>query len=125
MLHNYSQCQLWARRVQVGPAWEACGFAWEQSEQSLDLTHYSVIPAQPKGMVSMQINAVIRLNQPPSTIHCFAEEVWMKGALLNTHGMADVPDTFELLLDGDIRRSCQIVWRSNDRLGIAFLNTVH
>jgi hypothetical protein len=48
----------------------------------------------------------------------------MKGALLNTRGMADVPETFELLLDGDIRRSCEIVWRSNDRLGIAFLSTV-
>lgn len=73
----------------------------------------------------MQIDAVICLNRPPSTIHCFAEDVWMKGALLNTHGAAEVPETFELLLDGDIRRLCQIVWRSNDRLGIAFLSTVH
>jgi hypothetical protein len=72
----------------------------------------------------MQIDAVIGLNQPPSTIHCFVEDVWMKGALLNTHGVGEVPETFELLLDGDIRRSCQIVWRSNDRLGIAFLSTV-
>ncbi len=73
----------------------------------------------------MQIDAVIRLSEPQSTIHFFAEDVWREGALLNAHGVADVPETFELLLDGDIRRSCQIVWRSNDRLGIAFLNTVH
>ena len=73
----------------------------------------------------MQIDAVIRLSEPQSTIHCFAEDVWGQGALLNTHGVADVSETFELLLDGDIRRSCQIVWRSNDRLGIAFLNTVY
>jgi hypothetical protein len=91
----------------------------------LDLTNCHPVILAAQGFALMQIDAVIRLNRPPSTIHCFAEEVWMKGALLNTHGMADVPETFELLLDGDIRRSCQIVWRSNDRLGIAFLGTVH
>jgi hypothetical protein len=73
----------------------------------------------------MQIDAGIRLSQPGSTIHCFVQDVWSQGALLIPDSVTNVPERFELLLAGDIRRSCEIIWRSNDRLGIAFLNTVH
>jgi hypothetical protein len=71
----------------------------------------------------MQIDAVIR--QPGSTIRCSVQDLWNKGAVLVPNGVAHVPERFELLLDGDIRRSCQIIWRSNNRLGIAFSASLH
>ena len=94
--------------------------AWEQS--LIWRITGTVLPAR-GGF--MQIDAGIRLSQPGSTIHCFVQDVWSQGALLIPDSVTNVPERFELLLAGDIRRSCEIIWRSNDRLGIAFLNTVH
>jgi hypothetical protein len=71
----------------------------------------------------MHIDAIIRQPGPP--LHCFVEDVWRRGACIKPDRVADVPEHFELWIDGDIRRTCQTVWRSSDRLGIAFLDTVH
>jgi hypothetical protein len=57
----------------------------------------------------------------PSVIHCMVQNITSGGARLkvaNTYGM---PDAFELTFEhGRTRRSCRVVWRTNDEIGVAF-----
>jgi PilZ domain len=45
------------------------------------------------------------------------------GAQLEFVDIRDIPDKFSLLIgrQGAVRRRCQVVWRSGDRLGVKFV----
>ena len=45
------------------------------------------------------------------------------GAKLRTHNLSVLPNTFELTLDNFVTiRSCRLIWRNGDFLGVAFEN---
>jgi hypothetical protein len=54
-------------------------------------------------------------------VHCTVQDITGTGACLklaNTHG---VPQTFDLTFEqGRTRRSCRVIWRTNDKLGVTF-----
>jgi len=54
-------------------------------------------------------------------IHCTVQNITSAGACLkvaNTHGL---PETFDLTFEhGRTRRACRVVWRTDDKLGVAF-----
>jgi ribosomal protein S1 len=56
-----------------------------------------------------------------SMIHCTVQNITSSGArlkLANTYGL---PETFELTFEqGRTRRTCRVVWRTKDELGVAF-----
>jgi PilZ domain len=56
-------------------------------------------------------------------IECFIVDVSEGGACINVGALA-VPETFVLLLslNGEVRRLCQLVWRSGELLGARFLS---
>ena len=66
-------------------------------------------------------NAKIIAPRSSSMIHCTVQDITSGGACLkvaNTYGM---PQTFELTFEhGRTRRSCRVVWHTNDMLGVAF-----
>jgi hypothetical protein len=45
------------------------------------------------------------------------------GAQLEFFDTRDIPDEFSLLVGGNasVKRACQVVWRSGDRLGVKFV----
>jgi hypothetical protein len=50
---------------------------------------------------------------------CTIRDVSEGGAGLELASMLDVPDTFDLIWDQNAR-TCQVVWREGNRLGVRF-----
>jgi PilZ domain len=50
-------------------------------------------------------------------------DISASGAQLEFIDTRDIPDRFSLLIGGhnQVKRACQVVWRSADRLGVRFL----
>jgi hypothetical protein len=69
----------------------------------------------------VQRSAKIIVPRRSPVIHCTVQNITSRGACLkmaNTHG---VPETFDLTFEhGRTRRSCRVVWRTNDKLGVSF-----
>jgi hypothetical protein len=56
-----------------------------------------------------------------SMIHCTVQNITSGGARLKVANTFSVPQTFELTFEqGRTRRSCRVVWRTHDELGVAF-----
>ena len=62
----------------------------------------------------------IVFNAGRSTIDCTVRNLSASGAKLLVTSVVGIPDTFDLLLDGNIRRPCRVAWRSLKELGVAF-----
>jgi hypothetical protein len=66
-------------------------------------------------------NAKIIAPRHSSVIFCTVEDVTGGGACLKLANTFGVPETFELTFEhGRTRRPCRVVWRTNDKLGVAF-----
>jgi hypothetical protein len=56
-----------------------------------------------------------------SKVQCTLQDLTNTGACLTLASTYRVPDTFELTFDQDrSRRSCWVMWRTGDRLGVSF-----
>ena len=54
-------------------------------------------------------------------IFCTVENITGAGACLKLASTFGVPDTFDLTFEhGRTRRWCRVVWRTDDKLGVAF-----
>ena len=54
-------------------------------------------------------------------IHCTVQNITSAGACLKVANTYGVPQTFDLTFEhGRTRRSCHVVWRTSDKLGVAF-----
>ena len=67
--------------------------------------------------------AKIVFNNNASVIECVVRNVSAEGAQLLVASPIGIPDLFDLQIsrNGDRRRS-KIAWRSNDRIGVIFLD---
>jgi hypothetical protein len=66
-------------------------------------------------------NAEIIVPRRSPVIYCAVENITGGGACLKLASTFGVPETFDLTFEhGRTRRSCRVVWRTNDKLGIAF-----
>ena len=55
-------------------------------------------------------------------IHCTVQNITSGGACLKLANSYGVPDTFDLTFEcGRTRRACRVVWRTADKLGVAFV----
>jgi len=55
-------------------------------------------------------------------IHCTVQNITSSGACLKMASTYGVPETFDLTFEiGRTRRPCRVVWRTTDKLGVAFL----
>jgi hypothetical protein len=54
---------------------------------------------------------------------CMMANVSVAGAKLFMRSPADVPDNFVLVLakKGEVRRLCEVTWRSDDSIGVRFV----
>ena len=48
-------------------------------------------------------------------------DVSATGARLTTEHMDLLPDEFDLALNADVMRKCQVVWRRKNQVGVKFL----
>lgn len=64
--------------------------------------------------------ARIVFNGGRSTIDATVRNVSSKGAKLQVTSVVGIPDTFDLLLDGQARQPCRVVWRTLKELGVEF-----
>jgi hypothetical protein len=54
-------------------------------------------------------------------IHCTVQNITSGGACLKLANTYGVPESFELTFEhGRTRRACRVVWRTSDKLGVAF-----
>ena len=54
-------------------------------------------------------------------IHCTVQNITDVGACLKVANTFGVPATFDLTFEhGRTRRACRVVWRTDDKLGVAF-----
>ena len=64
---------------------------------------------------------VITFDQAGASIDCLVRNLSDNGALLLVGNQTDIPNSFDLLLRTDgLHKQCRIVWRSVDRMGVAF-----
>ena len=62
----------------------------------------------------------IVFNNRYSVFDCTVRNLSPSGAMLIVTGQG-IPDTFDLELEGgSVRHSCRVMWRKEDRLGVAF-----
>jgi PilZ domain len=66
-------------------------------------------------------NAKIIVPRRSPVIHCTVQNINSAGACLKMANTFGVPPTFELTFEhGRTRRACRVVWRTSDKLGVAF-----
>src|SRR5271170_3884145 len=69
-------------------------------------------------------NAKIIVPRRSPVIYCTVENITGGGACLKLASTFGVPETFDLTFEhGRTRRSCRVVWRTNDKLGVKFEST--
>jgi PilZ domain len=57
-------------------------------------------------------------------IHCTVQNVNNGGACLKLANTYGLPETFDLTFEhGRTRRSCRVIWRTDDKLGVAFTDS--
>jgi PilZ domain len=66
-------------------------------------------------------NAKIMVPRRTPVIFCTVENITGSGACLKVASTFGVPETFDLTFEhGRTRRRCRVVWRTNDKFGVAF-----
>ncbi len=66
-------------------------------------------------------NAKIIVLRPSPVICCTVENLTNAGACLKLATTFGVPETFDLTFEhGRTRRWCRVIWRTDDKLGVAF-----
>jgi PilZ domain len=70
-------------------------------------------------------NAKIMVPRRSSLIFCTVENITSGGACLRVASTFGVPEMFDLTFEhGRTRRWCRVVWRTRDKLGVAFATAV-
>jgi hypothetical protein len=70
-------------------------------------------------------NAKIIVPRRSPVICCTVQNITSAGACLKMANTSGVPQTFELTFEhGRTRRACRVVWRTNDKLGVSFEETL-
>ena len=64
--------------------------------------------------------ARIVFNAGRSTINTTVRNLSSKGAKLEVSSVVGIPDTFDLMLEGNSRQPCRVVWRTLKELGVEF-----
>ena len=64
--------------------------------------------------------ARIVFNAGRSTINATVRNVSSRGAKLQVTSVVGIPDTFDLLIDGNGSQPCRVVWRTLKELGVEF-----
>ncbi len=62
----------------------------------------------------------IVFNAGRSTINATIRNMSGKGAKLQVASVVGIPDTFDLLLEGNSHQPCRVVWRTLKELGVEF-----
>jgi hypothetical protein len=66
-------------------------------------------------------SAKIIVPRRSSVVHCTVQNITGGGACLKLANTFGMPDAFDLTFEhGRTRRSCRVVWRTNDTLGVMF-----
>ena len=69
-------------------------------------------------------NAKIIVPRRSPVIFCTVENITGGGACLKVASTFGVPEMFDLTFEhGRTRRRCRVVWRTNDKFGVAFAPT--
>ena len=63
---------------------------------------------------------VIAFHNRFSTIDCVVRNLTHTGAMLKVASTVGIPDRFELKLEHEDFRWCQVKWRRDDTIGVAF-----
>ena len=63
----------------------------------------------------------IVVNAGYSSFDCTVRNLSSTGARLKVASVIGIPDSFELAMDDGRRFGCQIIWRSEIELGVAFV----
>jgi PilZ domain len=67
-------------------------------------------------------NAKIIVPRRSPVIFCTVKNITGAGACLKLASTFGLPETFDLTFEhGRTRRRCRVIWRTNDRLGVAFI----
>jgi PilZ domain len=71
-------------------------------------------------------NAKIIVPRRSPVIFCTVENITSGGACLKLGSTFGVPETFDLTFEhGRTRRWCRVIWRTNNKLGVAFASPAH
>ena len=69
----------------------------------------------------VQRSAKIIVPRRSPVIHCTVQNITSGGACLKMANTYGIPQTFDLTFEhGRTRRSCRVVWRTSDKLGVSF-----
>jgi hypothetical protein len=63
----------------------------------------------------------IVFNRQLSVVDCTVRNLSNEGACLVMASPVGLPNTFELLIPDNFKRNCRAIWKSSDKIGVAFL----
>ncbi len=70
-------------------------------------------------------SATISAHDAPSPVPCVVLDISNGGARLDVHHLASIPQRFRLVIDLEgTERTCQVVWRRENSVGVKFINTM-
>jgi hypothetical protein len=84
----------------------------------------SIQPQRREQRLSLRRNtaifAAVVFNGGRTRIPCIIRNLSDGGAKLEVSRVRDIPQTFDLLREGERPRACRVVWRALKEIGIAF-----
>jgi hypothetical protein len=75
------------------------------------------VRVRPTGLVSRVAKIIV--DQKTPSLDCSVVDISAGGACLEVCGQVDLPKRF-VLLHGGTKKTCNMVWRSGRRFGVAF-----
>ena len=91
-----------------------------------DNTALQAEPEEPRAAARRRMlkAGMVCFNERHSTLPCAVRDLSEEGARLRLSGSIDAPDTFELFIELDgVWVDCEVVWRSNDEIGVVFTSS--
>jgi PilZ domain len=61
----------------------------------------------------------IVISEKASKLECTVRNISNSGAAIQVSSTFDLPQTFELILDG-VHQKCHVVWRTDTKMGVSF-----
>ncbi len=119
--------QLWMRTIGL-PQFDAqgtftgyCGLAFDVSAEVE--SRQGNRRSEPRRRLAR--SATISAHDGPSPVPCVVLDISASGARLDVHHAAAIPQRFRLLIDLEgTERTCEVVWRRENSVGVKFISSI-
>jgi hypothetical protein len=70
--------------------------------------------------VKIQCRAALKTGAAAPQVECMVSDISQTGAKILIDSTVQLPPEFTLLLSHNVKRQCQIIWRTDQQVGVRF-----